>query len=134
VAEANEKIDDQRAAEDLLDRNAVKMKRQLRHCVHCTLCAESCFLFKLHHGDPRYMPSYKVINSLGKLYRRRGRLERKELEKIKQIVWRNCVLCTRCWCPVGVNIPEMIALARAVCRLQGVYPRLDENLQQESWL
>jgi len=125
---------DRQKLNDLLDYYAAKMKRQLRHCMHCTLCAESCFLFKMHRGDPRYMPSYKVINSLGRLYRRRKRLELKDLEEIKEIVWRNCVLCTRCWCPVGVNIPEMIALARAVCRSQGVYPRLNENFQQESWL
>ncbi len=29
-----------------------KMKRLLSHCVHCSLCAESCFLFMAHDKDP----------------------------------------------------------------------------------
>ncbi len=125
---------DTQAVQKMLRAHAPKMKRYLRHCMRCSLCAESCFLFRSHGGDPRYMPSYKVINSLGVLYRRRGKVDRKFLEKIKTIVWHDCVLCTRCWCPVGVDIPEMIALARGICRSQGVYPTLDEQGRQESWL
>ena len=118
----------------LLKRQKGKMKFQLSHCVHCTLCAESCFLFMANDKEPEYMPSYKVINSLGVLYRRRGKVDRAFLEKIKKIVWKNCVLCLRCYCPIGVDIPGMIALARSVCRSQGVHPDFDESKNPESWL
>ncbi len=110
-----------------------KMKRYLSHCAHCSLCAESCFLYMAHHKDPQYMPSYKAINSLGKLYRKRGKVDRKLLTEMKGIVWRNCVLCGRCYCPIGIHIPSMIAFARSILRSQDVYPQLDEVFS-ESWL
>jgi Fe-S oxidoreductase len=109
------------------------MKRLLSHCVHCCLCAESCFLFMAHHQDPQYMPSYKAIQSLGKLYRKRGAVDRDFLERIKKIIWRNCVLCRRCYCPIGIDLPSMIAFARSICRSQGVYPEADGS-PAESWL
>ena len=111
-----------------------KMKAYLSHCMHCSLCAESCFLFMANDKDPRYMPSFKVINSVGKLYRKRGKVDRAALEKIKNIVWKSCVLCTRCYCPVGVDVPEMIAFARGICRSQGVCPGFDDQGKLESWL
>jgi len=79
------------------------------------------------------MPSYKAIHSLGKLYRKRGNVDRKLLTGMKGIVWRNCVLCGRCYCPIGIHIPSMIAFARSILRSQDVYPRLDE-VSSESWL
>jgi Fe-S oxidoreductase len=118
----------------ILDRKKGKMKRFLSHCAHCSLCAESCFLYMAHDKDPQYMPSYKAINSLGKLYKKKGRVDRSFLEAMKEIVWRNCVLCRRCYCPIGIDIPSMISLARTICRSQGVYPDLDEAVQKESWL
>lgn len=118
----------------LLRSGKSKMKLYLSHCVHCSLCAESCFLFMAHDQDPKYMPSYKVINSVGKLYKKRGNVDRAALERIKKIVWKSCVLCKRCYCPIGVDIPAMIAFARSICRSQGVYPDLDERGDVESWL
>ena len=124
---------DQKEIRRMLDQKKKKMKRLLSHCVHCSLCAESCFLFTAHHQDPQYMPSYKAIQSLGKLYRKRGTVDRDFLERIKKIVWRNCVLCRRCYCPIGIDLPSMIAFARSICRSQGVYPEMDES-PAESWL
>lgn len=119
---------------ELLDRHAGKMKLYLSHCVHCSLCAESCFLYTARGKDPEYMPSYKVIQSLGKLYQKRGKVDRAFLERIKTVVWKHCVLCGRCYCPVGVDVPAMIALARGVCRSQGVFPGSGGDERQESWL
>ena len=106
---------------DRLAQHQDKMKTALRVCAHCSLCADSCFLYHVHDGDPRYMPSHKFINTIGKLYKKKGKLDRKDLEEIKEIAWRRCVLCTRCYCPLGIDIPEMIALARDICRSQNVY-------------
>jgi Fe-S oxidoreductase len=124
---------DTKQIKEMLNRKKGKMKRYLSHCVHCSLCAESCFLYREHHKDPQYMPSYKAIHSLGKLYRKRGKVDRKLLTEMKGIVWRNCVLCGRCYCPIGVHIPSMIAFARSILRSQDVYPQLDEVFS-ESWL
>jgi Fe-S oxidoreductase len=106
----------------LLDRRRARMKLYLTHCVRCSLCAESCFLYMAKDKDPKYMPSYKVIHTLGRLYEKRGKVDRRILEEIKEVAWGHCVLCTRCYCPIGVDVPAMIAFARSVCRSQGVYP------------
>ena len=124
---------DQKEIRRMLDQKKRKMKRLLSHCVHCSLCAESCFLFTAHHQDPQYMPSYKAIQSLGKLYRKRGTVDRAFLERVKKIVWRNCGLCRRCYCPIGIDLPSMIAFARSICRSQGIYPEMDGS-PAESWL
>lgn len=118
----------------LLDDQAAVMKRYLSHCMHCSMCAESCFMFMNKGKDPKYMPSYKVLKSLGRLYRRSGKIDRQLLEEIKPVVFRHCVLCQRCYCPVGVSVPRMIALARAVCRAGGVFPTVDGQGRHESWL
>ncbi|MBU2054151.1 MAG: 4Fe-4S dicluster domain-containing protein [Proteobacteria bacterium] len=118
---------------EMLNRQKGKMKRYLSFCAHCSLCAESCFLYRTHNKDPQYMPSYKVIQSLGKLYKKRGKVDRRFLIEIKGIVWRNCVLCGRCYCPIGIHVPSMIAFARSICRSQDVYPQIDE-VSSESWL
>lgn len=110
----------------MLERKKEKTKLSLRMCAHCTLCAESCFLFMTRGKDPKYMPSYKFINSIGKLYKEKGDVDRAALEKIGDIVWDDCVLCTRCYCPIGIDIPDMIALARSICRTQGVYRQYDK--------
>ena len=111
----------------ILDTEKAKMKLWLKVCAHCSLCAESCFLFTTKGGDPKYMPSHKFINSIGKLYKKKGKVNRESLEEIGDIVWNRCVLCTRCYCPFGIDIPEMIALGRKICRTQNVYRRYDEE-------
>ena len=116
---------DSEAIKRILDKHKSKIKLFLASCVRCTLCAESCFLHSSHNEDPTYMPSHKIIHSIGKLYKRKGKVSRKELEEIRDIVWSKCALCTRCYCPLHLDIPEMIALAREICRSQGVYPRYD---------
>jgi len=111
----------------LLKKKKASMKLRLAACAGCTLCAESCFLFK-NKGkgkDPQYMPSFKVLNTLGKLYRKRGKVTRAELERMRKLLWQNCALCERCYCPMGVDLPSMIAFARRILRSQGmdgVYP------------
>jgi ferredoxin len=124
---------DTKKIEELLNRRKGKMKRFLSYCAHCSLCAESCFLYMKYKKDPKYMPSYKVIHSLGRLYKKRGKVDWKFLNEIKGIVWKNCVLCGRCYCPIGIHVPSMIAFARTIVRSQEVYPQLDEA-SSESWL
>ncbi|MBF0200419.1 MAG: 4Fe-4S dicluster domain-containing protein [Desulfamplus sp.] len=96
------------------------MKFFLSVCVGCGMCAESCFLYVNNQKDPSYMPSFKVINSLGRMYKKKGELTMEELGEIKSLVWEKCVLCTRCHCPMGISIPAMIAWARTICRSQGI--------------
>jgi succinate dehydrogenase/fumarate reductase-like Fe-S protein len=111
----------------LLKTHRVKMKLNLKVCAHCGLCAESCFLFSSREKTPIYMPSHKFIHSIGLLYRKNGRVSHTELQQISEIVFRRCVLCMRCYCPIGINIPEMIGLARRICRSQGMFRSYDTD-------
>jgi len=113
---------DTAAIKRMIDCNKARIRLSLKLCVRCGLCADSCFLYRGHRKDPVYMPSHKAINSVGVIYRRKGRLDLTELARIREIVWKRCVLCMRCYCPLGVDIPGLIAFARGVCRSQGVVP------------
>jgi len=105
---------------EMLNRKKGRMKLSLSACAGCTLCAESCFLFNKHDQDPEYMPSYKVLNTLGVLYKKKGKLTREELEKIGDIAFHNCQLCKRCYCPLGIDSYNMIAFVRSILRSQGI--------------
>jgi heterodisulfide reductase subunit C len=106
----------------ILAKHKFAMQMALRVCAHCGLCAESCFLYVARDRRPEYMPSHKFIHTLGILYRKKGHVRREDLESMCHIAWRRCVLCTRCYCPLGINIPEMVALVRRICRSQNVVP------------
>ena len=105
---------------DLLEERKTKLKTMLRICAHCGLCADSCFLYRTKDRLPEYMPSHKFIHSIGVLYKKKGNVTPKEMEEIRDIVWKRCVLCTRCYCPLGIDIPEMIAWGRTICRSQDI--------------
>ena len=108
----------------MLDQKKTQMKMMLRYCVRCSNCAKSCFLY-VNNKDASYIPSHKVFASLGKLYREKGKVQRQDLENMADTIWNKCVLCERCYCYIGLNIPEMISLARSICRSQGVYKTYD---------
>jgi Fe-S oxidoreductase len=102
----------------LLKKKKKAMKLCLTACVGCSLCAESCFLFMSKGKDPQYIPSYKVLNTIGRLYRK-GEASPEELAVMEKLLWKNCVLCGRCSCPMGINLPSMLAFGRSVLRSQG---------------
>ena len=108
----------------LLKHKKTQMKVMMTFCARCSNCARSCFLYN-KTGDPSYIPSHKVFNSVGKFYRKRGQVSREDLEEIRDTVWNKCVLCERCYCPVGIKIPDMIAFGRDICRSQGVVKTYD---------
>jgi Fe-S oxidoreductase len=105
---------------DLVRRRRKLVKLSLGACAHCALCAESCFKYRNSGQDPTYTPSYKAINTIGKIVKRRGRLSPGEYEKVRELAFDKCVLCMRCRCPVGVDLPYLISLARSACREVGI--------------
>ena len=110
----------------ILDEKKAKMKLSLKACAHCTLCAESCFLFMGRNKDPKYMPSYKFLNSVGVLYKKKGKVDRHDLGEMRDLIWERCVLCTRCYCPVGIDIPDMIALEEEFAEAREFIPSMRE--------
>lgn len=109
----------------ILDRKKNMIKISLSACVHCSICSESCFKYQSNKKDPTFTPAYKVINSIGKIYKTKGKLPESEYDKIKDLIWNKCVLCMRCYCPLGISIPSLIACARSICRERGVYRTYD---------
>jgi Fe-S oxidoreductase len=103
-----------------VDKHEGMIRLSLQACVHCALCAESCFKFRQSGGDATYTPSYKAINSIGTIWKKKGRLSPAEYERVRELSWDKCVLCMRCYCPVGISIPSLIAAARTACREGGV--------------
>jgi Fe-S oxidoreductase len=117
----------------LLKKKKRAMTLCLSACVGCTLCAESCFLFMSNGKDPQFIPSYKVLNTVGTIYRKKGEVAPKELVEMERLLWKNCVLCGRCSCPVGIHLPSMLAFARSVLRSAGLdgmaeyHPEIPKN-------
>jgi len=111
--------------QSILAEHKKQIKIGLTMCAHCSLCAESCFLYMSHEGDPQYMPSYKFLHSVGKLYKKKGDVSRAQLETMRDLVFENCVLCTRCYCPMGIDIPALITLGRRICRSQNLFRNYD---------
>ncbi len=105
----------------ILDRKKDLIRLSLQACAHCALCADSCFKFRQSGGDPTFTPSFKAINSIGRIWQSRGRLTDDQYEDIRELAWDKCVLCMRCTCPIGISIPSLIALARSACRERGVW-------------
>ena len=117
---------DQAQIRQMVKGHKEQIKFCLAVCAHCSMCAESCFLYETRGKTPEYMPSHKMIHSIGHLYRKKGKVDMEKLTEIGEIAWRRCVLCGRCYCPLGVDIPRMISLARRICRSQGVYREYTE--------
>lgn len=101
-----------------------RFKLWLEICAHCGLCADSCFFYLAHDKDPKYSPAYKVMKTLGELYKRKGEVDRATLEEIAEIAYGNCTACRRCsmYCPFGIDIAVMIAAVRGICFTQGLHP------------
>ncbi len=112
---------DVKKIQSILREHRMEISMSLKVCAHCSLCADSCFLYRCRQQKPEYMPSHKFLNSLGVIHRKKGRVTRQELESMAGIVWERCVLCTRCYCPLGINIPHLISLTRCICRSQGIF-------------
>ncbi len=82
-------------AEPAVDTNVIKQrlaaleggrfKTWLKLCAHCGYCADSCFFYQAHDKDPKYMPAYKVIQTLGKLYKNNGEVSRVKETAVRAI-------------------------------------------------
>ena len=101
-----------------------RMKYLLGVCASCGFCADSCFLYR-KNKKPEYMPSYKAINTLGVLFKKKGDIDGKTAAGMKKLLYDNCVMCGRCYCPLGIDISRMISWARTILRSLGVYERYD---------
>ena len=104
--------------------NGARIRTWLSICSRCGLCAESCFVYLANDRNPKLSPAYKVKQTLGEMYRRKGKVDRDFLKRCYEISWLQCTMCKRCsvFCPFGIDIATMISIARSVCYSQGFKP------------
>lgn len=95
------------------------MREMLSACISCGMCAESCFYFK-NTGKRSAIPSYKVRKTVGRLFRKKGRVSRKELEGMADLLWGHCAVCRQCYCPMGIDLSAMMSFGRAILRSQNI--------------
>ena len=128
-------VDTNTIKEILNTNNGARIRTWLSICSRCGLCAESCFFYLSHNKEPRLSPAYKVKNTLGEMYRRKGDVSRDFLQRCYDILWGECTTCKRCslYCPFGIDIATMIAAARTVCFSQGVVPEGLARTIPEYW-
>jgi Fe-S oxidoreductase len=108
---------------------SARIKTWLSICSRCGLCSDACFYYLSSDKDPRLSPAYKIKATLGEMYKRRGNLNDVFLKKCREILWLQCTMCKRCsmYCPFGIDIASMIAVARNISFSQGFAPdRLKE--------
>jgi len=101
-----------------------RIRTWLSICTSCGLCAESCFVYLSNDRNPRLSPAYKIKSTLGEMYRRKGDLDESFFQQCFEVLWLQCTMCKRCsmYCPFGIDIASMMALARSLCHSQDVTP------------
>ncbi len=119
---------------------------QLEACTRCGLCAEACH-FYMTTGKPEYTPIWKV-ELLKRAYEQRftplGQLKSalgisKPITDDELVEWTDyqflaCTECHRCSlaCPMGINIADLIHLARLGMTEAGLAPpNLQKALQNQ---
>lgn len=122
---AKKPVDTRKIREILDANNGALIRTWLSICSRCGLCAESCFFYLANDKDPRLSPAYKLKNTLGDMYRRKGNVDQAFLERCYEILWLQCTVCKRCslYCPFGIDIAMMMGIARSICYSQDVTPK-----------
>lgn len=120
----NRPVDVAKIRSILKTNDGARMRSWLSICARCGLCADSCFFYTANNKDPKLSPAYKVINTVGKMYRKKGRVSRQWLLEAKEVLWGQCTMCRRCslFCPFGIDMATMIGVGRAVCNSMGILP------------
>ncbi len=104
--------------------DSARMRTWLGICSRCGLCAESCLFYLGNKGNPKMSPSYKIMATLGEMYKRKGNLDLEFLLGAAEILWGECTTCKRCsmYCPFGIDMAAMFSIGRSVCFSQGIVP------------
>ncbi len=101
-----------------------RMQTWLNICAHCGMCADSCFLYRIHNRDPRQVPAYKVHSTLGEIIKRKGKVSTEFMLMAMETAWARCTCCNRCalYCPHGIDTGIMMSYLRGLLYQQGFVP------------
>ncbi len=106
-----------------------RLKAYVETCVHCGLCSDACHWYLSYDKEPRYTPVAKVKDTIWLILKKNGRLTPEEVRRMAVIAYTECNLCRRCqqFCPFGIEIAYMVALARRLCHRLGVTPQYQQD-------
>ena len=101
-----------------------RMQTWLEICAHCGLCADSCFLYTTNNRDPKQVPAYKIQSTLGKIVKKKGKVDNAFMQMAMETAWAKCTCCNRCgmYCPHGIDMGIMFSYLRGLCFSQGFVP------------
>ncbi|MCA1943854.1 MAG: (Fe-S)-binding protein [Desulfovibrio sp.] len=126
-----------------------RLRTWLNICAKCGMCAESCFLYRIHNRDPKQVPAYKIQSTLGEIVRRNGKVDNKFMQHCMYTAWAKCTCCNRCgtYCPHGIDMGVMFSYLRGLLFSQGFVPwelkigsgmhrvyRAQMNVTEEDWV
>jgi len=121
----------------------------LASCVHCGMCAESCYYALARPDDPTMTPAYKA-DQIRRIFKRHmdwtGRIvpwwvqarypeDNEDLNRLKNIVFGTCSACRRCTlnCPMGVDTASLVRFARGLLTELGIVPEGIFNVSRDQW-
>ena len=96
----------------------------LEICAHCGMCADSCFLYRVHDRDPEQVPAFKIQSTLGEMIKRKGQVDNAFMRRAMEYAWSRCTCCNRCsqFCPHGIDMGVMFSYLRGLLYSQGFVP------------
>lgn len=118
-----DKIDPAEIMTFLRPKMGARFKTWVEICTHCGMCANTCHFYNAHEGNSQMIPSYKV-RFIRDILRKKGKVDRKYLQKVYETVYYECNMCRRCtlFCPFGIDIALLISLLRGLLFTQGMAP------------
>jgi len=101
-----------------------RIRTWLNICAHCGMCADSCLFYLSNDKDPKQVPSYKIQSTLGKIVKKKGKVDTTFMKSAMDTAWGKCTCCNRCgqYCPFGIDMGVMMSFLRGVLFSQGFIP------------
>jgi len=101
-----------------------RIRTWLEVCANCGMCADSCFFYLANDKDPKQVPSYKIKATLGKLVKKKGKVDNAFMQMAMDTAYSKCTCCNRCalYCPFGIDIGVMFSYLRGLLFSQGFVP------------
>jgi len=103
-----------------------RIKTDYNLCISCGTCADSCFYYR-HEPCVQNIPAYKMRTVLKPLIKKKITKTSDINDIYYNLIWERCVLCGRCYCPIGIDIPFLLSQARMILRENGIYEDYAKN-------
>ena len=105
------------------EKSNARLKMWLEICAHCGLCSDACHFFSSNDKKAEMIPAYKAKKVLETI-KRKNKFGEDKLDEFYETIYGECTMCRRCtmFCPFGIDVASIIAMARSLCVTQGKVP------------